>query len=122
MTAISPRNTRPYILYRIQASTILICHCIYYIILWFNVFLFIFIHESSIILSCKLYFQLPLNFQRLRNTCVLFNVASLFPFDTYGLKGGYSIIFASNVFHNSHLIQKCIQNQQLLLILFCIHF
>ena len=29
------------------------------------------------------------------------------------LKGGYPIIFASNVFHNSHLIQKCIQNQQL---------
>ena len=28
------------------------------------------------------------------------------------LKGGYPIIFASNVFHNSHLIQKCIQNQQ----------
>ena len=25
---------------------------------------------------------------------------------------------ASNVFHNSHLIQKCIQNQQLLLILY----
>ena len=34
-----------------------------------------------------------------------------------GVKGGYSIIFASNVFHNSHLFQKCIQNQQLLLIL-----
>ena len=34
------------------------------------------------------------------------------------LKGGYSIIFASNVFHNSHLIQNCIQNQQLLLILY----
>ena len=28
------------------------------------------------------------------------------------------MIFASNVFHNSHLIQKCIQNQQLLLILY----
>ena len=27
------------------------------------------------------------------------------------LKGGYPIIFASNVFHNSHLIQKRIQNQ-----------
>jgi len=23
-------------------------------------------------------------------------------------KGGYPIIFASNVFHNSHLIQKCV--------------
>ena len=34
------------------------------------------------------------------------------------LKGGYPIIFASNVFHNSHLIQKCIQNQQLLPILY----
>ena len=34
------------------------------------------------------------------------------------LKGGYPIIFALNVFHNSHLIQKCIQNQQLLLILY----
>ena len=34
------------------------------------------------------------------------------------LKGGYPIIFASNVFHNSHLFQKCIQNQQLLLILY----
>ena len=34
------------------------------------------------------------------------------------LKGGYPIIFASNVFHNSHLIQKCIQNQQQLLILY----
>ena len=34
------------------------------------------------------------------------------------IKGGYSIIFASNVFHKSHLIQKCIQNQQLLLILY----
>ena len=31
------------------------------------------------------------------------------------LKGGYPIIFASNVFHNSHLNQKCIQNQQQLL-------
>ena len=31
-------------------------------------------------------------------------------FDT--VKGGYHIIFASNVFHNSHLIQKCVQNQQ----------
>ena len=28
------------------------------------------------------------------------------------IKGGYPIIFASNVFHNSYLIQKCIQNQQ----------
>ena len=34
------------------------------------------------------------------------------------LKGGYPIIFASNVFHNSHLIQKCIQNQQQLMILY----
>ena len=34
------------------------------------------------------------------------------------LKGGYPIIFASNVFHNSHLIPKCIQNQQQLLILY----
>ena len=34
------------------------------------------------------------------------------------LKGGYPIIFASNVFHISHLIQKCIQNQQLSLILY----
>ena len=34
------------------------------------------------------------------------------------LKGGYPIIFASNVFDNSHLIQKCIQNQQQLLILY----
>ena len=34
------------------------------------------------------------------------------------LKGGYPIIFASYVFPNSHLIQKCIQNQQLLLILY----
>ena len=33
-------------------------------------------------------------------------------FSNYILKGGYPIIFASNVFHNSHLIQKCIQNQQ----------
>ena len=36
---------------------------------------------------------------------------------TKGAKG-YPIIFASNVFHNSHLIQKCIQNQQQLLILY----
>jgi hypothetical protein len=28
------------------------------------------------------------------------------------LKGGYPIIFESNVFHKSRLIQKCIQNQQ----------
>ena len=28
------------------------------------------------------------------------------------LKGDYPIIFATNVFHNPHLIQKCIQNQQ----------
>ena len=34
------------------------------------------------------------------------------------LKGGYPIIFASNVFHNSHFIQKCIQHQQQLLILY----
>ena len=33
----------------------------------------------------------------------------------FQLKGGYRIIFASNVFHNSHLIPKCIQNQQQLL-------
>ena len=33
------------------------------------------------------------------------------------LKRGYPIIFASNIFPNSHLIQKRIQNQQLLLIL-----
>ena len=37
------------------------------------------------------------------------------------LKGGYPIIVASNVFHNSHLIQKCIQNQQQLLTLACQH-
>jgi hypothetical protein len=29
------------------------------------------------------------------------------------LKGVHSIIFVSNIFPNSHLIQKCIQNQQL---------
>ena len=34
------------------------------------------------------------------------------------LKWVHPIIFASNVFHKSHLIQKCIQNQQLLLILY----
>ena len=34
------------------------------------------------------------------------------------LKGGYPIIFLSNVFHKSHLIQKCIQNQQQLMILY----
>ena len=34
------------------------------------------------------------------------------------LRGGYPIIFASNVFHNFHLIQKCIQNQQQLLKLY----
>ena len=34
------------------------------------------------------------------------------------LKGGYPMIFASNVFYNSQLIQKCIQNQQQLLILY----
>ena len=34
------------------------------------------------------------------------------------LKWVHPIIFASIVFHNSHLIQKCIQNQQLLLILY----
>ena len=34
------------------------------------------------------------------------------------LKGGYPIIFMPNVFPNSQLIQKCIQNQQLLLILY----
>ena len=34
------------------------------------------------------------------------------------LKGCYLIIFASNVFPNSHLIQNCIQNQQQLLILY----
>ena len=33
------------------------------------------------------------------------------------LKWVHPIIFASNVFHNSHLNQKCIQNQH-----FCIHF
>ena len=37
------------------------------------------------------------------------------------LKGGYPIIFASNVFHNSHLIQKCIQYQHSCC-WFCIHF
>jgi hypothetical protein len=37
--------------------------------------------------------------------------------DNLLLKGGYSIIFASNIFLNSHFIQKRIQNQQ-----FCIHF
>ena len=34
------------------------------------------------------------------------------------LKGGYPIIFESNIFHNSHLIQNCIQNQQQLLNLY----
>ena len=34
------------------------------------------------------------------------------------LKWVHPIIFALNVFHNSHLIQKSIQNQQLLLILY----
>ena len=29
------------------------------------------------------------------------------------LMGGYPIIFGSNVFHNSHLIQKRIQNKSL---------
>ena len=33
-------------------------------------------------------------------------------------KGGYPIIFALNVFHNFDLIQKSIQNQQQLLILY----
>ena len=33
-------------------------------------------------------------------------------------KGRLFIIFVSNVFHNSHLIQKCIQNQQQLMILY----
>ena len=33
-------------------------------------------------------------------------------------KGRLFIIFVSNVFHNSHLIQKCIQKQQQLLILY----
>ena len=36
----------------------------------------------------------------------------------YFIKWVHPIIFSSNVFHNSHLIQKCIQNQQLLLILY----
>ena len=31
---------------------------------------------------------------------------------TVTVKAGYPILFASNVFHNSHLIQRCIQNQQ----------
>ena len=35
-----------------------------------------------------------------------------------GLKWVHPIIFVSIVFHNSHLIQKCIQNQQQLLILY----
>ena len=35
-----------------------------------------------------------------------------------GLKWGHPIIFVSNIFLNSHLIQKCIQNQQQLLILY----
>ena len=34
------------------------------------------------------------------------------------IKEGYPIILVSNVFPNSHLIQKCIQNQQQLLILY----
>ena len=34
------------------------------------------------------------------------------------LNRGYPIIFASNVFHNPHLIQKCILNQQQLLVLY----
>ena len=38
----------------------------------------------------------------------------------YSLKGGYPTIFASNVFHNSHLIQKCIQNSSCCW--FCIHY
>ena len=37
------------------------------------------------------------------------------------LKWLHHIIFVSNVFHNSHLIQKCIQNQQQLLILYTLH-
>ena len=40
------------------------------------------------------------------------------------LKGVHPIIFVSNIFPNSHLIQKCIQNQQLFQknYWFCIHF
>ena len=34
------------------------------------------------------------------------------------LKGGYPIIFPLNLFLNSYMIQKCIQNQQLFLILY----
>ena len=34
-------------------------------------------------------------------------------FKAMSIQGGYPIIFVLNVFHNSHLIQKCIQNQQL---------
>ena len=34
------------------------------------------------------------------------------------LNRGYPIIFALNVFHNPHLIQKCILNQQQLLVLY----
>ena len=36
----------------------------------------------------------------------------------FELKGVNPIIFVLNIFPNSHLIQKCIQNQQLLLILY----
>ena len=44
------------------------------------------------------------------------SIGKWFGFFPYALKWVHSIIFVSNVFHNSHLIQKCIQNQQLLLI------
>ena len=41
-------------------------------------------------------------------------------FYSVNLKGGYPIIFASNVFHNSHLIQKCLKISNSCW--FCIYF
>ena len=43
------------------------------------------------------------------------NILIVFRNGNFLLKWVHPIIFASNVFHNSHLIQKCIQNQQQLL-------
>ena len=55
-------------------------------------------------------------FQNFDSTLWWFNFQRVLNFRV--LKGVYPIIFSSNVFHNSQLFQKCIHNQQQLLILY----
>ena len=79
------------------------------------------IHEDSSIANVarKLYQLIDANLQVIEGKEVFyiacFELTRLFSYVlVYVLKGVHPIIFVSNIFPNSHLIQKFIQNQQLI--------